>query len=338
MSACYALDRAPPTLRRVGGATGRLCTPGHKRDNPPNKRRRKELVKITLLDGGTGTELRAIGAEVPSHITSIWSAKALLAAPDAVVRVHRDYIAAGADVITVNNYAVTPPLLARKGLEQRLEELTTLAVDLALRARDESGREVQIAGSLPPLETSYRADLVGEDEEILADYRRIAAALGSRVEILLCETMASGREAVAAATAAAETEREFWVSWTLQGSRAGHLPSGETVPEAYAAVEHLGAHAYLVNCCGANFVTGVMGTLRGQTDRPIGGYANAADAIAMDDSAFASPEEAPRKALDVEGYADAVSDWLDSGATIVGGCCSTRPAHIARLRRLVDER
>ena len=295
-------------------------------------------MKITLLDGGTGTELRAIGVEVPSHITSIWSAKALLDAPDAVVKVHRDYIAAGADVITVNNYAVTPPLLAREGLEQRLEELTTLATDLALRARDESGRDVRIAGSLPPLETSYRADLVGENDAILADYRRLAAAFGSRVEILLCETMARAREAVAAATAAAETDREFWVSWTLQGSRPGHLPSGETVPEAYAAVEHLGAHAYLVNCCGANFVTGVMGTLHSLTDRPVGGYANGADAIPAEDTAVTTPEDAPRKALDVEGYAAAVSAWLDAGATIVGGCCSTRPAHIARLRRLLDER
>ena len=295
-------------------------------------------MKITLLDGGTGTELRAIGVEVPSHTTSIWSAKALIDAPDAVVEVHRDYIAAGADVITVNNYAVTPALLAREGLEQRLEELTTLAADLAQRARDESGRDVLIAGSLPPLETSYRADLVGEDEAILADYRRIAAALGSRVEILLCETMASAREAVAAATAAAATDREFWVSWTLQGSRPGHLPSGETVPDAYKAVQHLGANAYLVNCCGANFVTGVMGTLRSLTDLPVGGYANAADAIPSTDTAVAAADETPRRALDAEGYAGAVSAWLDAGATIVGGCCSTRPAHIARLRRLLDER
>jgi hypothetical protein len=51
---------------------------------------------ITLLDGGMGTELRARGVEVPDHTTSIWSAKALLADPQAIVAVHRDYIEAGA--------------------------------------------------------------------------------------------------------------------------------------------------------------------------------------------------------------------------------------------------
>ena len=132
----------------------------------------------TLLDGGTGTELRMRGIEVPSHITSIWSARALFTDPDAVVRVHADYIAAGADVITANNYAVTPPLLAREGIEDRLEELTLQAVELACRARDASGRPVRIAGSLPPLDTSYRADLVGEDEVLRADYIRFARARG----------------------------------------------------------------------------------------------------------------------------------------------------------------
>jgi S-methylmethionine-dependent homocysteine/selenocysteine methylase len=293
--------------------------------------------EIVLLDGGTGTELRARGVEVPSHVTSIWSAKALLDAPEVVVRLHRDYIEAGADVITVNNYAVTPPLLAREGLQDRVEELTVRAADLAARARDESGRPVRIAGSMPPLDTSYRPDLVGDDRTILADYRRIAAALGSRVDLLLCETMSSSREAVAATRAARETDREVWVSWTLQGNRPDHLPSGETVPEAYRAVADLGAHAYLVNCCGANFVTRAMATLAGLTDRPVGGYANSADVVpAAEGDRPAAPEEGIRKPLDVEGYAAAAARWIDAGARIVGGCCGTGPAHIARLRLLLD--
>ncbi|MEE2702488.1 MAG: homocysteine S-methyltransferase family protein [Myxococcota bacterium] len=283
----------------------------------------------TLLDGGTGTELRMRGIEVPSHITSIWSARALFADPDAVVRVHADYIAAGADVITANNYAVTPPLLAREGIEDRLEELTLQAVELACRARDASGRPVRIAGSLPPLDTSYRADLVGEDEVLRADYRRIAELLAPRVDLLLCETLSSSREAVAAAAAAAGTGCEFWLSWTLQGSRPGHLPSGESVAEAFAAARDCGASAYLVNCCGANFVEQALPDLRALTDAPIGGYANAADAV---------PGSKPvaYTALEPEAYASAVMRWVEAGATRVGGCCFTRPAHIARVRELLD--
>jgi S-methylmethionine-dependent homocysteine/selenocysteine methylase len=289
---------------------------------------------VTLLDGAMGTELRARGVDVPSHVTSIWSAKALLEAPEAVVQVHRDYIEAGADVITANNYAVTPPLLARAGLEDRLEELTAWAVELAQRARDAAGRGVHIAGSVPPLDTSYRADLVGEDAVILAAYRRIVSALGSGVDVLLCETLSSAREAVAAATAARETDREVWVSFTLQGSWPDHLPSGESVAEAYGAVSEVGADAYLVNCCGANFVTRALGTLTGLTRGPVGGYANSADVVpGSGRGASAHIEYQP---LDVDQYAAAASEWIALGATILGGCCFTGPAHIARLRALID--
>ena len=83
-----------------------------------------------LLDGAMGTELRARGVEVLDHITSIWSAAALVDAPEAVTSVHRDYIEAGARVVTACNYAVTPTLLAREGMAHRVEELSVLAVDL----------------------------------------------------------------------------------------------------------------------------------------------------------------------------------------------------------------
>lgn len=286
---------------------------------------------VTLLDGGTGTELRMRGVEVPSHVTSIWSARALYADPDAVVAVHGDYIRAGADVITANNYAVTPPLLAREGVADRLEELTLRAVELACRARDASDRAVRIAGSLPPLDTSYRADLVGENQALLDGYRRIAELLEPRVDLLLCETLSSAREAVAAATVAAETGREFWLSWTLQGSRPGRLPSGETVTEAFEAASGHAASGYLVNCCGANFVTQALPELRSLTDAPIGGYANAADVLPGSDPIDYRP-------LDPDGYASEVSQWIARGATLVGGCCFTRPAHIERIREMLEAR
>lgn len=293
---------------------------------------------VTLLDGGMGTELRARGVEVPDHITSIWSAKALIDAPQEIVAIHRDYIDAGARVITANNYMITPPLLARAGLEDRLEELAVRSVELAQRARDAAGLPVRIAASLPPLSTSYRAELVGEDAVILADYRRLAEILAPHVDLLLCETMSSAREGVAAATAAAETDREVWLSWTLQGDRPDQLPSGETLERAFAAASGLAVSAFLVNCCAANFVTRAIPTLRGLTDLPIGGYANSSDVVPADATASGTaPEELPKQPLDVEGYAAAVARWIDAGATLVGGCCHTRPAHIARIRRLLDE-
>lgn len=295
------------------------------------------MAPVTLLDGGMGTELRARGVEVPSHVTSIWSARALLSAPEAVRRVHADYLAAGADVITVNNYALTPILLAREKMDDRLEELTIRATDLARRARDESGRPARIAGSVPPLGTSYRPDLVGSDASLLEGYRRILDVLASRVDLLLCETLASAREARAALTAARETELEVWLSWTLQGTRPDHLPSGETLREAYEAVAPIGADAYLVNCCGANFVTRAIPILRRLTDRPVGGYGNSADVVPRGGRAGPVDPSGRHKPLTPGEYLLAAERWIADGATVVGGCCSTRPAHIALLRRLIDQ-
>ncbi len=291
-----------------------------------------------LLDGAMGTELRARGVEVLDHITSIWSAAALVDAPEAVTSVHRDYIEAGADVITINNYAVTRPLLARESMEDRFEKLTTIAAELGRRARDEAGREVRLAGSLPPLATSYRPGEVGDDDDILTQYREMAALLAPEVDLLLCETLSSAREARAAATAACETGKPVWLSWTLQGRHPNQLPSGETIEEAFSAIADLEIAAYLVNCCGANFVTAAIPRLLSLTDRRVGGYANAADTIPADESdPEIAPELIPRTALDVEGYAGAAGRWLAAGASVIGGCCSTRPDHTRRLRRLIDE-
>ena len=296
------------------------------------------MPAVTLLDGAMGTELQRRGVEVPSHITSVWSAQALIDAPEAVLGVHRDYIEAGADVITVNNYSLTPPLLARAGLESRLDELTNAAIDLAQRAVEEAagGRRVRIAGSLPPLATSYRFDEVGEGPAILEDYRRIARLLAPRVDVLLCETLSCIREAEAAQRASRETDREVWLSWTLRGDLFDRLPSGESLEEACEGALALGADAYLVNCCGANIATRAVATLAAKTDAPVGAYANSFEVTPGDpEGRRPLPENLPGRHLRVEGYAAEVARWLEAGATIVGGCCGTTPRHVARLRELV---
>jgi S-methylmethionine-dependent homocysteine/selenocysteine methylase len=295
---------------------------------------------VTVLDGGMGSELRFRGVAVASHTESFWSAGALLDNPGAVVDIHASYIEAGADVLTINNYAVTPPLLAREGMAHRVEELTELAIDLAEQACARVGRRPRLAGSLPPLETSYRADLVGGRDEVLDGYRRIASVLAPRVELMLCETLASSQEAVWACQAATETGCEFWVSWTLHGNRLNTLPSGESLAEAIAALGDLEPAAFLVNCCGANFVTAAIEVFARLTSKPVGGYANAENVVPGDggDGVEVDPESAQQGGatpLDPEAYAQEVRHWLDSGASIVGGCCRTRPEHIRRLKQMV---
>ncbi len=295
---------------------------------------------VTLLDGGMGYELKLRGVAVPSHTESIWSALALVEDPKAVVDVHAAYIEAGADVLTINNYSVTPNLLAREGMAHRVEELTDVAVDLAEQACALTGRRPRLAGSFPPLETSYRADLIKERDEVLEGYGRIASVLARRVDLIICETLASAHEAAWACEVASETGCDYWVSWTLQGTRLNTLPSGESLADAVAALGDLKPSAYLVNCCGANFVTAAIPELARLTAGPVGGYANAeyvapgeGHAGVEDDSEAAQSRAATP--LDPEAYSLVVRRWLAEGAAIVGGCCGTRPAHIRRLREML---
>jgi S-methylmethionine-dependent homocysteine/selenocysteine methylase len=290
---------------------------------------------VILLDGGMGRELRFRGITLSEHI---WSATALLVAPDVVRQIHADYIAAGADVITTNTYGVIRADLAREGLADRFAALNHLAGCLAAEARDAAGRPVRIAGSLPPLRGSYRPDLVGAFDEIAPRYLEQAECLAPFVDLFLCETMSCAAEARAAAWAAGRTGRPAWVSWTLHEDRSGRLRSGETVGEALAAIGDLGVAACLVNCCAPESVTAALPALVRLAPGRSGGYANTFQPVppgwTLDGPGETDGLLALRADLDPDRYAAHAVRWLDLGASIVGGCCGTRPAHIARLATL----
>lgn len=284
---------------------------------------------ITILDGAMGTELKARGTTVPDYRSSAWSAMALVHDPDAVRQVHRDYIAAGASVVTANNYAVVPRLLARVGMEDQLEELTRTACRLARAARDDSGRDdVLVAGSLPPLETTYRPDLVPADAELEATYERIARTLAGEVDFVLAETLTTAREAVAAARAAECAGLRIWVSWNL-ALDAAVLRGGKSLTSAVRALDGLPVAAFLVNCVPTGHVLDALEELRAATDRPIGAYANSCTSASDQDALDACAGTV----LGPEAYADVAATWVAAGATLVGGCCDTNPGHIAALTR-----
>lgn len=301
------------------------------------------MNEIILGDGGMGTELRFKGVNVPSHKNSSWSALALEEAPEVVEQIHFDYIEAGSDYITINNYSLTEPILSRVKKEDQLEELTLKAIELAKNAVKESNKkDIKILGSLPPLETSYRADLILSEKEMCNKYNEIAYILKNKVDIIICETMSSGLEAKCALNAALEVEADVWVSWTLHGNRPNQLPSGESVKEAFLALEGLTPQAYLINCCGANFVGGAIKELNKLTTLPIGGYANSENVIRTSESlGFINAEKAhwdSIKEIDEVSYSKEVLSWIKDGATIVGGCCRTRPSHIKQLSSVLRNR
>ena len=291
-----------------------------------------------LLDGGMGRELRNRGVPI---LDTIWSANALLVAKDTVLQVHKDYIAAGADIITTNTYGIIRSELKKEGIEDKFVELNRLAGKLAITASRSSEEGVAVAASLPPLRGSYRPDLVGKFDEIVPLYREQAEVLEPYCDLFICETMSSGEEARAAATAAAEFGRPVWVSFTLHEDKSGKLRSGETIAEAAAKLKDLPVSGILANCAAPESIDAAMPELA-KLGKVAGGYANTFQDVPKD---WVMDGKKPtdgllklREDLDPEHYAVHAKAWLAAGARVIGGCCGTGPAHIARLKQLIESK
>ncbi len=282
-----------------------------------------------------GRELRSRGIDT---MTAIWSAAGLIKAPDVVRQIHQDYISAGADIITTNTYGIIRSNLAKEGLEDQFDALNVLACTLARQARQKSETPVLIAGSLPPLAGSYRPDLVGEIEDIVPLYTEQAELQAPYVDLIICETMSSAAEARAAAMAACQTGTPVWVAWTLHEDRSGNLRSGETISLAAGFLSDLPVSGLLVNCCTPESIASALPQLIKTGADYVGGYANTFQPIPEDWSLEGDKQTDGildlRSDLDSDSYAEHVGRWLRGGANVVGGCCGTGPAHIAKIREL----
>ena len=300
------------------------------------------MKNIILGDGAMGTELRARGVEVPSHIESIWSALALKKNSQEIIEVHKDYIDAGSDYITINNYAVTKPLLARKNLENEFKDLTEKAIDLAKEAILSKGSNTKIAASFPPLETSYRPDLVPSKKILQNYYAEFAETLTGKVDFIICETMTTAEEGRMALKMAKRTNLPVWLGWTLMGNRLNKLPSGENLLDATKYCLELNPDAVLLNCCGINLITeGLKELQKLQLEIPVGGFANneRINKFSDTDSIVTNAEEIHymnSSEVNEFEYLEEVKKWIEQGATIVAGCCRTRPSHIKVIKDAIN--
>ena len=282
-----------------------------------------------ILDGAMGTELQRRGA---STGLPLWSAKVLMTNPEMVEEIHREYIAAGADIITTNTFRTTRRTFLHADMPDGSAELTQRAVELAQRARETAHRpDVIIAGSIAPLEDCYRPDLVPPDDDLRNEHAELAARLASAgVDLFLVETMNTIREAYAACEAARATGREVIVSFICD--REGNLYSGEPLPYAIRTIAALGPSAFSINCVSPRFLRPAINIARATTSLPLGVYAN-----------VGIPENERRgwqftHDIGPADYATYASDWLHDGVEIIGGCCGTTPEYIIALRqRLLPE-
>ena len=291
-----------------------------------------DTAGITLLDGGMGKTLEKNGAPFRQPE---WSALALIEDPPSVSHAHEQFVAAGADVITTNNYAVVPFHLGDERFATDGARLTGLSGSLARAA---AGPDVRVAGSIPPLYGSYEPDKFNA-ETAPAHLRVIVDALAPHVDFFLCETQSSTTEAAISLQAAAPFGLPCWVSYTLDDDLPDtpQLRSGESLGDAIETAQHNGAEAVLFNCSQPEVLANAIPAAVALADGlEIGGYANsfvpkpkvyAANEVILDH----------RSDLDPDGYLRFVEQWVADGATIVGGCCGIMPPHIALLRSELEK-
>lgn len=290
---------------------------------------------VTILDGGMGGEL--IRREATPR-GELWSAQALLDVPDTVCEVHDDYIAAGADIITTNSYSTIPSYLGKLDLASRYEELTALAGQLARQSADRSPRTILVAGSLPPLDESYRWDLVPADAEAMPVYRCLVNALEPFVDVFFCETMSCIRESVNALSAAREVapDKPRYVSWTLDETPGSGLRSGESVAAAVASIADLDVSGLLFNCTSPEAISEGLAELAPLTNLPFGAYPNR---LSIPEG-WTLDNDVPtglRNDLDVSSYCRYSEQWIALGASIIGGCCGIGPEYIEALRHNLNQ-
>ena len=293
---------------------------------------------ITILDGGMGRELAKRGAPFRQPE---WSALAMIEAPDVVRDVHRAFIQSGAGVITTNSYALVPFHIGDERFANQAQDLATSAGEMARAAVELEGTDTKVAGSIPPLFGSYRADLF--DAEHVEDIATpLIKGLAFHVDFWLAETQSLIAEAVAIRgllTTLDTDNKPLWVSFTLEDSEHLDVPrlrSGETVEEAVATLADLNVEAILFNCCQPEVIDQALDVAqsvlqnKGASQIKLGAYANAFPPQPKDATANDGLDEV-RDDLTPPAYLAWAQKWQTQGASLIGGCCGIGPEHIQEL-------
>jgi len=288
---------------------------------------------IVLLDGGMGQELIRRSGREP---TPMWSAQVMLDQPNIVRELHIDFIKAGARVITLHTYSITPERLLRDGQPELFEKLQQSAIHVAQEAREQAGVEgVKIAGCLPPLVASYRPEVAPDFDASLDTYRKIVSLQADHVDCFLGETMASVKEARACALAAKESGKPVWIGLTVADDTSLNIRSGEPLVDAIDALGEINIDAILLNCSkpeSININWNTMMQYAGHT----GAYANGFTAIDKLVPGGTVDSLVARADLDPKQYATAAMRWVEQGASIIGGCCEVGPDHIAEIAKQLE--
>jgi methionine synthase / methylenetetrahydrofolate reductase(NADPH) len=272
-----------------------------------------------VADGGMGS---LITAAVPRLRTP---EEANLRAPEAVVSLHVSFINAGADLIETNSFGANRRKLAGRFMEDDFERINSAAVKLAREAREISGRDVFIAGSIGPLgesaTTRVRHDLFSEQASVLE---------GRGADLFMIETFFDLEELVDAIEAVRSVSSLPIVALMTFDEGAETL-AGVNAREAAERLRGLDLAAI-----GANHGSGLLTALEaleqmGNDGVPLAALPNIGLA-SLSGGRVIYPHAAP------EYFAEFAAHARKLGARVIGGCCGTTPVEIAAIRAAVEER
>lgn len=290
------------------------------------------MKTLTILDGGMGRELKEISAPFSQPL---WSAQALIEAPDFVSQAHQNFIDAGAEIITTNSYACVPFHLGEELFAQRGFELAALSGKLARAVADQAPHTVKVAGSVPPPFGSYRPDLF-KAEEAAYIIQTLYDAQEPNIDLWLVETLCSAQEFESIHGVLKQSTKPCYYAFSLEDTKgdSASIRSGESVKEAVKLVCQSNATGIMFNCSVPEVMDQaiidtkqVMDEL-GQ-DLEIGVYANNFAPISSEHEANDMLQE--MRELDGQGYLAYAKRWHALGANIIGGCCGIGPKHIKAL-------
>jgi len=298
--------------------------------------------KPRILDGGMGQELLNRGLKPRG---TLWSAEALIKEEyhQLVIDTHVDFIHAGAEVIVTNTFTARKGRLIQNNCLEYFETINKKAVELALRARDVSKKNILIAGGLPNQKQTYSADLGNDINEVKSRFNEQAFFLKDDIDFFYLDVMGSGIECEIALGSI--DKYNFPVLVGVHINDNGELPSGENISQIvqnYKNDRWLGIITACVSPAGYELVKDELKTI----NLPYGFKLNAFDKIPDNYNVTSSDSWGtkgnPNKILGInkdlteERFFDFVKNYMMEGATILGGCCEIKPSHIKEISKLVN--
>lgn len=277
--------------------------------------------RVVLCDGAVGTVLHAAGATFDRPISEL-----NLRRPDLVRAVHDAYLQAGADVIETNTFDANRHRLSRHGLGDQVAQLNRAGAELAVAARD-AGGEALVAGSVTQAGSAGSPEVLSraQRDEMVAE--QVRALVEAGVDMVMLETFGD-LGAMAAAVSVVQGVCDLPVVALMTFADDGRSLSGDSVEEIASTLERLGVSVVGTNCTlGPQAIGDVLSDLAAHTRLPLAVLPNAGPPVRVGDHF--------EYRSDPQYFADAVRRFARLGASMIGGCCGTTPAHVAAAAKVL---